>query len=321
MKTRLFTTILFFVTICIPAQTYKSILADNTAKWTIQVAPDWGRTQAWYSVGPANINNTQYTLVQSGDPYWLPLLRYPTFVMDYDSIWRNKVMEEGELAEERYLRESADNSKLYLYDTDTKTEYLIMDLNMAVGDTFYLPKSSMFYFEDDVNRDKKVVDSVYYSEGLKRVRLNALPRNGQPMSKLTFIEGIGPNLGVFYIYGGEPVNMDFFCLQCFQNKERFYGDAPCVYDYNPSVGFPNVNSKAEYKVVQTRSNFTIEFRTTESGVIYLYNAMGQCVRQNSFSGFDIINIDTSNLNKGVYVLLMTNTSSNMRLFTTKITLN
>jgi len=321
MKTRkISTTVLFLiVSLGIYTQPYKSILANNTAKWTIMVVPDWARTQTWYSTGQTTINNVQYTLIRSGDPFWFSYFRFrDTYIKeDADSLWKNRVMLESELIYERHLRESGDYSKLYLYDINAKTEYLIMDLNLSKGDMFYLPKSSQYYF-DNVN-EKKVVDSVYIKDGLKHIQLNAVPNSyGPQMPKLTFVEGVGPNLGVFYIYGGEIVNPDFFCLQCFQNKDRFYGNSPCVFDDN-YTGLDDVISKFSYSLEQAQNSITIKSKNKENGIIYLYNSIGQRVYQKLFADTDMINLNTENFHKGIYVILVTN-FSDVKRFSKKIIL-
>jgi len=327
MKTKLITTILIFVSISIWGQVYKSILANNTAKWTIEVMPDWVRTQTWYSVGQATVNAEQYTIIRSGDFFWIPYLRYrnpSTIMIDNDSVWMNTVLDSSKLTDERYLRENGDNSKLYLYDLNAKIEYLIMDLNLSKGDTFYLPKSSQIYFEYDGNDEKKIVDSVYYSNGLKHIQLNAIFRKSIPtpmptIKKLTFIEGVGPNLGVFYVYGGESVNPDFFCLQCFQNKDRFYGNKPCVYDYN-YTRTSDVMSELDCSVEQTKNAIVIKSKTLDNKIVSLYNIMGQCLYHKFIANTDQINLNTSNFHKGIYVILVTDAYGE-KLFSKKVILN
>ena len=108
------------------------------------------------------------------------------------------------------VRITSDNSKAYLrpktdpYNLNNQREYLVMDLNMKLGDYFILNDtiSSTQYNYQSKSNDTLVVDSVYLKDGLKHIRFNRTMDYafnwitvGYPFE---FIEGVGTIIGFEY---------------------------------------------------------------------------------------------------------------------------
>lgn len=108
-----------------------------------------------------------------------------------------------------FVRATDDNSKMYfvrnsapnlIYDKD---EYLIMDLNMKLGDKFIINDTLRYaqYYPMTIGSDTLTVDSVYSLNGIKHIRFNTIMNhpiaiNGLSIKyKFEFIEGVGPNIG------------------------------------------------------------------------------------------------------------------------------
>jgi len=100
--------------------------------------------------------------------------------------------------DETYLREDTLIGKAWVYDLYNNDERLILNLSLNLGDTFRIYPNSPYY--DTI----AFVDSVYFENNLKKIRLNVYTSFSNN-EKLTFIEGIGTNLGINY-----AINSYFF---------------------------------------------------------------------------------------------------------------
>lgn len=109
------------------------------------------------------------------------------------------------------IREDAINGKIWYCDIFNSSEKLIMDMALEIGDTFEI-----------IPGIGSEVDSVFYNEGRKTIRFNLQTIWDEPVM---FIEGVGPNIGVFY-----PAD-DF---------DRHY--AACKYDMDNLVYVNNNNN-------------------------------------------------------------------------------
>ncbi len=100
-----------------------------------------------------------------------------------------------------YMREDRDKGQLFLLDNNMENEYLISDMSLEEGDVFRFPDWVYFKYYEGMQKDKKgyfsLVDSIYYEDGRKHVRLELMYDRNDGF--LEFIEGVGPNSG-FYHY-------------------------------------------------------------------------------------------------------------------------
>ena len=107
-------------------QQYISCFGDTHSKWTEIVQNEYPMSWELEVIGDTTINNLKYK----------------------DIIWGYA------------LRQDSTNSKLYMLNYESNEEYVIMDLNLAKGDSFELKNP---YLETKYI----VVDSVYSENGRK----------------------------------------------------------------------------------------------------------------------------------------------------------
>ena len=149
---------------------YQSLFGEestswNMSEWAFGIFEEFPHLQIFYARADTIINGKTYKKIS---PYAAP----------YDDI------------DASYLREDTIEGKAWCLRRETGgEEFLIMDLSLEVGDTFAISDGHHYpggYFYP-------VVDSVYYYEGRKYVRLDFLSDE-----KLQMIEGVGTNIGTFY---------------------------------------------------------------------------------------------------------------------------
>lgn len=89
-----------------------------------------------------------------------------------------------------YIRESDDNSKVYMYNQKfPEEECLVMDLDLQKLDTLFVGYNLEQIF---------IVDSVYYKNNRKHIRFQNAVCHPFGTDQFEFIEGIGSNFGLFY---------------------------------------------------------------------------------------------------------------------------
>jgi len=177
MKT-IFTVIFLTIFSTFSQAQYQSLFGENSTLWNMSVW-QWGILEAqphltvYYAGNDTLINGQTYKKISPSN------YNLSTSYLREDTV-------EGK------AWVTYQNSALNLGETE---ELLIMDLSLEVGDTFvvsdghHLPDG---YFSP-------VVDSVYYHEGRKHIRLDFEYNLWNfPGDKLTMIEGVGTNIGTFY---------------------------------------------------------------------------------------------------------------------------
>lgn len=86
------------------------------------------------------------------------------------------------------VREDANTGKVWYTDIYNNAEKLIMDMGLGLGDSFEFQTGTF-----------GEVDSVFYLEGRKIIRFDL---ETQWDERVMFIEGVGPNIGMFYPVDG-----------------------------------------------------------------------------------------------------------------------
>ena len=144
-------------------QQYIHILDEGTTKWSVFREPiDIGEmSEEYITYGQTTINGVVYTNVYSlsNNPFHCSIP-----VAEDNIAWKNYIYNpECEYNSPFYLRENENASKLYAYNKYTETDELISDLDLNVGDEFFVKGFS---------RSPLVVDSVYIENGLKHIRFD-----------------------------------------------------------------------------------------------------------------------------------------------------
>jgi hypothetical protein len=199
--------------------------------------------------------------------------------------------------EHYYIRESADASKLYLYNTYEDEEYLISDISLQKGDEFY-------YFNQSY-----IVDSVYIQNERKHVRMNReiwSPINGG--DSLIFIEGVGPNIWQLY-----PWEIESGSLNCFQNQTSFYkyekADYPCGYFSMPDA-IESVYKNKNYDILIQKDKVKILFPSSEDREIFIYDIHGLLHYTGRSNRQQEIIVPAAHYAKGIYLLKILNKNTN-----------
>ncbi|GHT77149.1 hypothetical protein AGMMS50262_17420 [Bacteroidia bacterium] len=287
-------------------ETYKHCLDGERTKWSvIYEFLDYGESsKEFMAYGDTIINDISYRKIYAGEYY------------EYDNTnikWKDR-MDHGSESEweEYYIRETDDASKLYIYDADQQKEYLISDMNLTVGDKFPIPE----IWEDFRNfmhiDDTLEVNSVYIKDGLKYIQFDhswpAYFYVPTPEDSnfgygyyITFIEGIGPNVGILCCESWFPLPQ---VINCFQNQSIYYKNEyvsyPCGY-FRGDDAISNVFSDKDYSVEITENKIEIH-SIKEPAQIVLYDLLGKILYNQSFSAGQNIHISRDNFPQGVYLL-------------------
>jgi len=182
------------------------------------------------------------------------------------------------------IREDSSHAKLYLHSLESNRDYLIMDLDLVSNDVFTIARNK----EDTLFFN---VDSVYSTGGTKIIEFsneNQFENHGT--IKLKFIEGVGPNWGLFYGFN-DSKNL----LLCSYNDDmqmfKITNDSECEYWW---VGdeWPDIPISIEenhqndfFKILKTESGILIQPESDYSYDFAIYDLQGrlQTIRHNVFN--------------------------------------
>jgi len=281
------------------AQPYKPCLDGEMTRWSMldyHVADDGLISSEIIAFGDTLFNDIMYKKLHIDN--WT---FFPYYVEESNTNWKNHVPLLGQW-EHFYIRESEDASKLYVYNSRRDEEALISDMNLQKGDIFQVTVPYITH--------EAVVDSVYFKNGLKHVRLRSSDnyleryyfRGREP---LTFIESVGPNFWFIYYVDS------FFAVNCFQNQTTFYkndevmafwdmNDCPCGY-HTPSNSIQSVSAN-DYHIFVQKDMIEILFVSDMDIDISVYDVHGRVCYTNKNVSEQKVIITASSLPKGIYIL-------------------
>jgi len=176
---------------------------------------------------------------------------------------------------------------------------LIMDLSLNVGDTFRIYPNSTHY--DTI----AIVDSVYLENSLKKVRLNVntiYPGN----DKLTFIEGVGTNVGIDYQVNNYFLD-NFGCtymLCSYKNNQLFYKNSyvdTCYIEWDGIAENKAIMNRINVFPNPTNDILNIQLSLFSKGTIVIYNSIGQIAKAINIDKNNL-SLDISSWNKGIYFI-------------------
>lgn len=190
-----------------------------------------------------------------------------------------------------FVREDVTGKKVYRYSTNTETEELLYDFDVAIGDTVY--KNNMY----------EVIDTIYdivTNDGLTRkcysFDKSQLYEHGFSYG---YMEGLGGPQGPF-----ERPYVKFedgYFAMCVKNASTIIAGYDC-YDFATSVKNEWNQNKIEIYPVPAVNKLTINFNNVVGEkVITLYSISGKLLRayNTSESGLEI---NTSSLESGLYIV-------------------
>lgn len=304
MKTKI-TIIFCLLSIWGYSQQYKSILENGNAKWSYFITGcDFADSYELISTKDTIINQLHYKKIYSYSDFQ-PIDTNIT-VNEQWQFHKPQSLQNDLQSANIHIRESADLSKVYLLDTEKNEEYLISDISLQKGDTFYIPKNADFGREY-VSMPFDIVDSVYYKNGLKVVQLSNIMFNlGGLKDRLKFIEGIGPNAGLY------TCMLNGWChdimLNCFTNDLLFYKNELLSF-WDCGRGFVNGLVKMDldtFDVKKLEDRITLTFENDAKRDFTLYNLTGNKILHAS-SKFDTqFEIPIKTLIAGIYFLRIYN---------------
>jgi len=157
-----------------------------------------GTAQNYKSIFDSIPENTTWDIILYG---YCDAVCSDSFHITGDSIINAETYQE--LAGLGFLREDTVAGKTWLYDPAWNEEYLIMDLSLTVGDTFYLYDYTNIPYPT-------TVDSVQLINGLKHLWLHEEGNICGLTYSMKFVEGCGPNVGFNY-QRSLPINSFMLC--------------------------------------------------------------------------------------------------------------
>ncbi len=177
-----------------------------------------------------------------------------------------------------YLSEKTETGQVEFFTDDDETLRLLMDLSLEKGDSFYIEGASFNnpgYYE---------VDSVYEKNNRKHVQIN-FPIFYASDEKLTFIEGIGTNLGLSYkdLIAGD-INPYLLCA--WQEEEQIYSNLYYDGECNVSLSMSNENVKDKVTFFYISQNpikdnsLEVFFNYPFTGRLYLFDITGKTILEN-----------------------------------------
>ncbi|MEY3443674.1 MAG: hypothetical protein RLZZ519_1955 [Bacteroidota bacterium] len=201
-----------------------------------------------------------------------------------------------------FLREDSTQGKAWYYDTTAQAEFLVMDLNLSVGDTFDL------YDYSNVAHPH-LVDSVYISGNRKHVRLDVSTVMCAYEEKITFVEGSGTTVGFHYQrqYFNNSVSSAMLCHHkdgvkaagnTLFNDVCFFCDVAvdeAVSDVQSIHLFPNP--------AQDQLNIELRNFTSRNAKLTIYDAVGKYVETKHLVDA-LTTMDISQLSQGIYYAIL-----------------
>lgn len=250
---------------------YESAFGDSVTSWNVADGYiDGIATDTITTIGDTVINNLNYKKLMWQEAY-------------------------NTSAKYFYLREDTTEGKIwYLADTSI-AEVLVSDLTLEEGDIFQYPS---FYGPEQTE-----VDSVFFEDGVKHVRLYYITFN---FIALEFIEGSVSNGGPIWFPMDDTIGALLLCqhkddVQTYQREEFPYEDMCNVLD----VGTDRVNAENSYLLFPNpaKSNFHVKLPSgiDEIGGLFISDVTGKIVQEvENYKSGESINIDA--LYTGTYLI-------------------
>jgi hypothetical protein len=221
-----------------------------------------------------------------------------------------------------FLREEPETGRLYYRELrytgiDVYTpEYLVSDMSLRVGDSIRFSDTHFWHLSWDnlIEKDNMVyalVDSVYYQHDLKHIRTNVHFFDFLNVEEvaLTFIEGIGANVGPLIDYSeiGAAYDETDIVLSCYHRDGDIttFSEQGCIIftlgiEDNPSSRNVTYNVREEMLAISFPDFFT--------GTISLYETTGIMRYKANVTNESAYTINIKHLQQGFYILWIENES-------------
>ncbi|WP_462282131.1 T9SS type A sorting domain-containing protein [Salinivirga cyanobacteriivorans] len=262
MKTTLIIIGLLLQSLVFFGQPFQSIFSSDTVRWHVfEFEADAGGTIVYYSFSDTVINDKVYHTMYREDMYTA----------------NQQLLENHELC--GYVHEDTTSGKYWFlkFDGNEQYEALYMDLSLSVGDTMVIVSDFNLMWTDSV-----IVDSVYYENDRKNIRLNMTQFDGYEYDKITFIEGVGASNG-FYMgeYNVSPV---YYTLMCkFDNDVKTYAVDKewfinCFHEQGGGIYDSKLIDNISIYPNPAKGKITIEIEDNNFDMSYkILNSLGQII--------------------------------------------
>ena len=280
MKSKL--TFLLFVSLTFhtyaqETETYKSFLHSGVVKWLYFMPADACGMNEFSAYGDTIINQLEYKIM------WYSA----NYIFDQNESDINQKWLTGNILSSKshmFIRQSDDSSKLYVYDSYRKEEYLVVDMTLKEGDEFYFPSIGT-----------EIVESVKYENGLKTIYFKT--NDNLYVQNLVFVESIGPNVDFWYLNTYTILSTS---LVCYSRFSFLYNTSPylcaCLVNKTREVA----KSELHYKLVD--EIIEIQLNDLSSSYWEMYDYLGKVVRRAEFANESVLRISTTGLNRGLYLI-------------------
>ncbi len=203
-----------------------------------------------------------------------------------------------------FLREDTLLGKVWYYDSDQNNEYLLMDLNLSVGDTFEI-------FNDiSTQTEYYSVDSVYYFNNKKHIRLLNFTNLCTPNDfQIVFIEGVGSSSGLTYknqsyknqivLCQTKNVVTDSIYNHYFQGYFSFLGT--CDYCVSRTT---ELFTPTDFTIFPNPFIDRINLSSNHYSINYeIYDVVGRLIKSEN-TNERVYTVNTEDLQEGVYILVL-----------------
>jgi len=189
------------------------------------------------------------------------------------------------------IREELNTGRLWYKRPSHDSEILIMDMTLALGDTFEIDAGHWV-----------MVDSVFYLDNRKVIRFDM---DSGWDEKIMFIEGVGPNISIIYRYDGYST---FYASCKYQDNELIYVNDNNAYfeGCQPStVGINNLVLEPDIKIspnpARDELNISLPDNFQDCQTISIFDLSGRLLLQEVHCGNEF-RVNVRNLKPGLYFL-------------------
>ena len=274
------------------------------------------------------------------DPTWLGAGTYYFTIRKADTIFINGInYYVGQNSTNRpvYIREDTTFGRIYRYEYDC--EYLVCDMSLSIGDTFYVPFTGMCWSSDKYPVPI-IADTIFYINGLKYIQFRTIYEDiyvvmdnlGHPDSTIMpipnlysvekhgipimFIEGIGPNFGPegeCWYSGGEGSwfqngqletwpNPFLLCVGKDGNLVFMSDERAGCYQYSPAQVKENTIASFSIYPNPAHNTLNVKFENSpaQKGMFYITDMVGRIVYSQDISE-QHMKISIKRLQSGLYV--------------------
>ena len=264
---------------------FQSIFGDTIASWNIKHSQLFGDyTDSLVSFGDTIINQKKFQKLK----YFTYLNLNPQLV--------NQVI---------YLSEDTILGKVWYRSKSDTTERLIVNFSLNQTDSFFVYNIGT----DDYYK----IDTVYNLNNKKYIVVD-FPIFYMNNEKLTFIEGVGTNIGISYTENQWPsLQPLLLCqykdyIQNYQTNIQPYSNMCNIFTSIAKNTLDNFNVNPNPFKNYININFS---QINKHITVQLVNMLGHCVFRNKYSNVNSIVLNLAEVKSGVYFLYVLNDEMNL----------